>query len=101
MLTYEERLREASIYRANCMDIVSTTPEPKGHKFPRGSRVKIKDDLGQAMDHFPKGKMATVLHTYAHAFGGYDVKSYCLDVDLIGEVAWYEEWQLSLEEAEN
>ena len=71
------------------------TPEPPGQKFPIGARVKIADDLGQCMAHFPKGKHATVKYTYAHAYGGNDVKSYSLDVDGHGGSSWYKEHQLT------
>jgi hypothetical protein len=75
---------------------VKTTPEPDGQKFPVGSRVKVADDLGPHMRHFPgAGKLATVHHTYAHAYGGSNVKSYCLEIDSVGSSAWYEEGQLS------
>jgi hypothetical protein len=47
------------------------------------------------MSHFQGGVNATVKYTYAHAYGGDDVKSYCLDIDNHGEVSWYEEHQLT------
>ena len=74
---------------------VENNKEPKGQKFPRGSRVRIVDDLGGHMSHFPSGCDATVMYTYAHAYGGNDVTRYCLSLDGIGEVSWYEEWQLT------
>tara|TARA_Y100000310_G_scaffold214597_1_gene215488 strand:+ start:154 stop:447 length:294 start_codon:yes stop_codon:yes gene_type:complete len=95
MKSLEERHAEAkSVYEAG-MQRVRDTPEPEGQKFPCGSRVRIADDLGQSMSHFVSGVDATVVHTYAHAFGGKDVKSYCLDVDGYGETAWYYEHQLT------
>ncbi len=48
------------------------------------------------MSHFTSDCDATVVHTYAHAYGGDDVKSYCLDVDGHGETSWYDEWQLTV-----
>lgn len=79
------------------LDRVKTTPEPEGQKFHIGSRVKIADNLGPGMSHFSgAGKSATVLYTYAHAYGGSGVKSYALDIDGLGDCAWYEEHQLSL-----
>ncbi len=75
---------------------VRDTPEPKGQKFPAGARVKIADDLGETMVGFVSGKMATVEYTYAHAFGGDDVKSYSLNIDGVGSSAWYYEHQLTL-----
>lgn len=47
------------------------------------------------MSHFTSGVNATVVHTYAHAYGGRDVKSYCLNVDGEGRVSWYYEHQLT------
>ena len=72
------------------------TKEPEGQKFPVGSRVFIAEDLGDSMSHFPKGKEAIVEYTYAHAFGGSNVKSYSLNVDGEGSHAWYYEEQLTL-----
>jgi hypothetical protein len=63
-------------------------------KFAIGSRVRIIKNLGPSMPHFPSGKNATVKYTYAYVYGGNDYKSYCLDVDDIGEVSWYYEQQL-------
>jgi len=74
---------------------VRNTPEPIGQKYPIGTRVMIDNKMPDSMSHFPKGKLATVMYTYAHAYWGNDVKSYCLDVDDIGSVSWYNEYQLS------
>lgn len=94
-MTYEERRAQAQeIYRAG-LERVETTPPPKGQKYPPGTRVRIADDLGSSMAHFESGKNATVRYTYAHAYGGDDVKSYCLDIDGRGEVSWYYESQLT------
>lgn len=94
VMNYQEQEAQAkSIYQAG-LQKVKSTPAPKGQKFPVGARVKIADDLGPSMSHFPSGKMATVLYTYAHAYWGDDVTSYCLDVDGVGSVAWYHELQL-------
>jgi len=82
------------VYNAGLAKVASV-PEPKGQKFPNGSRVRIADDLGSAMSHFQGGVNATVKYTYAHAYGGDDVKSYCLDIDGYGEVSWYYEHQLT------
>lgn len=96
MKPYEQRLAEAaSIYKAG-LERVKNIPEPKGQKFPCGSRVKIAKNLGSSMSHFESDKCATVRYTYAHAYGGNNVKSYCLDIDGIGEVSWYYESQLTL-----
>jgi len=69
-------------------------PEPAGQKFPCGSRVRIADDLGRGMSHFESGLDATVAHTYAHAFGGDNVTSYCLDLDGHGTCSWYYEHEV-------
>jgi len=99
--SYEDRLAEAQAMHMAGMRRVTETPEPPGQKFPCGSRVRIKDDLGSRMSHFPSGKLATVVHVYAHAFGGSNVESYCLDIDGHGQVAWYHEHQLELEGVEH
>lgn len=90
-----KRFEEAKAFYAVGLEQVKTRPAPKGQKFPLGSRVRIADDLGPHMEHFESGKNATVMYTYAHAYGGTDVKSYCLDIDGVGEVSWYEEYQLT------
>ena len=77
------------------LENVKQEAEPKGQKYPCGSRVRIADDLGESMSHFYSGKDATVEYVYAHAYGGDDVTSYSLDIDGIGSVSWYEEHQLS------
>jgi hypothetical protein len=89
------RLSEATAFHSAGMERVKTTPEPKGQKFPNGSRVRIADDLGQSMSHFERGVEATVEFVYDHAFGGGDVKSYSLNVDGHGSIAWYYEHQLT------
>lgn len=90
-----DRLKAAQAHCEAGMRRVATTPEPKGQKFPCGSRVRIADDLGECMRHFQSGVEATVHHTYAHAFGGDDVKSYSLILEGRGMVAWYSEEQLT------
>jgi hypothetical protein len=94
MMSYEEREAQANIIYQNGLNRVKNTPAPKGQKFPVGARVRIADNLGKYMSHFPSGKLATVEYTYAHAYGGNDVKSYSLLIDGMGSHAWYEEWQL-------
>ena len=74
---------------------VKNNPCPKGQKFKPGTRVRIAKDLGQSMNHFPSGVDATVQYTYDHAYGCGDIKSYSLYVDGFGEVAWYDESQLT------
>lgn len=96
MKPYKERHYNAQQAHNAGLRRVITTPAPKGQKFQYGSRVKIADNLGPYMSHFPSGKNATVVHSYAHAYGGNDVGHYCLNVDGIGCVAWYLEEQLTL-----
>ena len=99
-MDYATRSAQASSYHASCMARMATTPVPEGQKFQPGERVRIAQDLGFFKSHFPgKGCMATVKHTYAHAYGRDDVKSYCLDIDGIGEVSWYDESDLTAENA--
>ena len=73
---------------ADGMKRIASMPEPKGQKFPIGSRVRIAGGL-----------LATVKHTYAHAFGGEEVSLYSLDVDGRGIRGWYDEERLTLIEA--
>lgn len=75
---------------------IATTPHPPNQKYPPGTRVWVAKDLGPLMWHFPAGCWATVLYTYAHAFGGTDVQTYALDLEGKGFCAWYYESQLSL-----
>jgi hypothetical protein len=97
MLPYEQRLADAKGVYAAGMERVATTPAPKGQKFPVGSFVRI-GKLPACMSHFPSNTPAKVEHTYAHAYGGKDVKSYSLLVkeeDRWDSVAWFEENQLT------
>lgn len=95
MKSYGERLNVATGIYKQGLSNVKNDPEPEGQKFPNGSRVHICKDLGGCMSHFTSDCNATVKYTYAHAYGGNDIKSYCLDIDGVGEVSWYEEWQLT------
>lgn len=92
--SYEEFQREAEAFHDAGMIRARTAPAPSKQKFRCGQRVRIAADLGSAMKHFPADRLATVRYTHAHAYGGDSVKSYCLDVDGIGEISWYEERQL-------
>jgi hypothetical protein len=97
-MEYQQRHVEASAYYQAGLRRVNETPPPAGQKFPLGARVKIANDLGPHMRHFPSGKLATVQYTYAHAYGSTDTRShqqYRIDIDGIGSVAWYDEYQLS------
>lgn len=94
MLDHEIHKLQAEVIYKRGLENVKNTPEPKSQKFRIGARVKIADDLKKSMSHFPKSCLATVQYTYAHAYGGNDIKSYSLDVDGVGSVAWYEEYQL-------
>lgn len=89
------RLSDAQAYHTMAMTRVKNTPEPAGQKFPIGTKVKIAKDLGPRMPHFPSGIQGTVNYVYAHAFGGDNVTSYCLNVEGAGNIAWYEEHQLT------
>jgi len=95
-MEYAERKAVAEGLFRQGLENVEKNPAPSGQKFPVGSRVKIADDLGDSMSHFPSGRMANVEYTYAHAYGGNDNKSYSLIVDGYGSVAWYNEWQLEI-----
>jgi len=98
-MDYQQRFAEASAYHQASLRRVAETPPPAGQKFAPGERVKIAEDLGRHMSHFPAGKMATVRYTYAHAYGTTDERSltqYCLDIDGTGEISWYDECQLSV-----
>lgn len=94
---YARRAKE--IYAAG-LKRVATTPEPKGQKFPNGSRVRV-GKMPTHMAHFRGECNATVRYTYAHAYGGSDVKSYCLDIDGYGVAGWYKEQQLTAISGEN
>lgn len=68
-------------------------------KFFTGDLVRIADDLGVSMRHFPKAQDAIVLYSYSEKcarsagtdkiFGVYLIKDKC-------ETSWYEENQLTL-----
>ena len=93
------RESEAHSYYAMRMEQMKTRPVPAGQKFKPGERVRIADDLGPSMSHFPgAGKFATVKYTHGHAFasGENGLQDYCLDIDDYGEVSWYHEHQLTL-----
>lgn len=97
-MNYEQRYAEASAHYQAAMRRVAETSPPVGQKFLPDTRVYIDDDLGPRMSHFPAGKLATVKYTYEHAYGSpsaYGEHQYHLDVDGVGEVAWYNESQLS------
>lgn len=94
-MDYQTRYAQAhGIYQSG-QNRVATKPQPTGQKYPNGTRVRIADDLGVHMNHFPRGVNATVQYTYGHAYNCEDVKSYSLNVDGRGSVAWYDESQLT------
>ena len=95
MLPLEVRQAQAQSMYDQGLENVKTTSDTKGQKFPSGSRVHIAEDLGSSMSHFTSGVNATVEYTYAHAYGGDDVKSYSLNIDGQGSSSWYEEHQLT------
>jgi len=92
--TKNERHSQENAYHQQGMERVKNTPPPKDQKFPPGARVKIRKDLVSANANFSSGREATVLCTHAHAFGSKSSNEYCLDIDEVGRVAWYEEQDL-------
>ncbi len=94
MKSYKEKFaKTSSIYEAG-LEQVRNTPEPVNQKFPIGTKVYVKKDLGPHMSHFTSDCFAIVEYTYAHAYGGTDVDSYSLNIDGEGSSAWYNENQL-------
>jgi len=101
MMDFSQREAQAmATYNAGLRRI-KETPEPKGQKYPRGTRVFIRP-LGGDMAHFKHSCWATVEYTYAHAYGGsetgWNARQYSLNIDGHGSSAWYPEEALSLEE---
>ncbi len=89
------RFDEAKTHYLDAMQRVATTPEPKGQKFPIGTRVRIAKNLGPHMEHFSDNINATVKYTHAHAYGGDDITYYLLDIDGYDVMSWYDEHQLT------
>ncbi len=87
--------KEAKAVYQKGMENVKNNPPPKGQKFMQGDRVFINIGPNDHMTYFPNHKKATVEYTYAHAYGGNDITSYCLDVDGEGSIAWFDEHQLT------
>lgn len=56
-MKYLQRFAEATVHHQAALQTVANTPPPIGQKFEPGARVKIADDLGFGMDHFPAGKL--------------------------------------------
>jgi hypothetical protein len=94
-MDYQQRHAEATSQYDQGKERVKTLPTPAGQKYPPGTRVRIADVLPRYQSHFRSGCNATVDYTYAHAYGGGDVKSYSLTIDGHGSSAWYEEDQLT------
>lgn len=63
-------------------------------KYKKGDRVWIKKGLSQGKRDFKSGCYATIIHSYAESYGGNNFKSYNIDIDNFGIVAWYEEHEL-------
>jgi hypothetical protein len=63
-------------------------------KFKRGDLVRISDNLGPYMSHFPSGGKAVV--EYSGRKYGCGSENYSLYIENKGSVAWYEESQLTL-----
>ena len=66
-------------------------------KYFKGDLVQV-GEMPIYMNHFDGNCKAIVLYTYAEAYGGgaREEKQYCLHILQRGEVAWYEEDQLTL-----
>ena len=90
-MEYENRLAQAKEYHAQGLNRVATTPAPSNQKYPIGTRVRIN----RKARHFFNNKKASILYTYAHAYGGNDTKNYCIDIDGFGQVSWYGEDELT------
>ena len=70
-------------------------------KFPRGTRVKVADEMPPHMSHFESGFEGIVEYTYGQKYGGDDINSYSLIVlnkegQPINSIAWYYVSQLTL-----
>ena len=69
-------------------------------KFPKGSRVKVADEMPWYMTHFPSGFEAIVEYSYAQKYGTDNVRDYSLivlsDGRPINSIAWYKDFQLTL-----
>lgn len=91
----QQHLADAkSSYAAALKRVKSALPN-KNQKFQKGDRVRIDNDLGKSMNHFPRGVYATVEYTYSQAYGGDNYDSYSLLVDGFGSHSWYKEHQLT------
>lgn len=98
MSSPEQRTSEARAYYQAGRQKAMEAPNPEGQKFPKGTRVHIKKDLGPSKSHFRSDCYATVVCTYFQAYGGYDdidKRTYCLDIDGTGEVSWYDESEIT------
>lgn len=95
--TCVQRSVDANLCHQQGLRRTRETPPPADQKFPPGTRVRIADNLGPSMSHFPSGKNATVEYTYAHAYGagGNHARRYSLNIDGVGSVSWYSEHQLT------
>ena len=65
-------------------------------KFIAGTRVRVADNLGIGKEHFQSGVNATIISSHAEEYGGYDFDNYTISIDGWGEVAWYQEHQLTV-----
>lgn len=88
-LSHKQKLAQAQAFTTAGLARVENHPKPNGQIFTRGTRVII----GHGEWH--SGRLATVQYSYAHAYGGNDVKNYCLDIDGVGKVSWYHENSLT------
>jgi hypothetical protein len=74
-------------------------PRLRPQRFHRGDLVKIDDDLGEGMSHFPAGVEAIVIGSHDDRFGGGNTRDYTLHIKDRGQCSWYHEHQLELIES--
>lgn len=65
-------------------------------KFHKGDLVRVADDLGSCMSHFPSSVDAIVIGSYCDQYGGSDSGQYTIYIKGRGQISWYYEGQLSL-----
>lgn len=64
--------------------------------FDKFDLVRIAKDLGEGMNHFESDCDAIVIGSDADQYGGDDISSYTVFIEGVGEVSWYEDYQLTL-----
>jgi len=72
----------------------------QGQKFQHGDHVKILAEMPPWKSHFTCDEEAVVIASYYEQFGGGDSQksSYSIHVKGEGEVSWYDDDDLTLEE---